>query len=91
MGNWNRDLANTDESTTKKQKVTFKSSLSEIIEEIANCGNIDTVVYVESSCDVPEMKMTSRSFPELWKRNKLSELFMTLKAQGIKYWKPIET
>ena len=44
-------MANKDESTTKKQKVimlkvTPKSSLSEIIKEIAHCGNVDIELYV---------------------------------------------
>lgn len=44
VDNWNRELANKDESATKKQKVTSKSSLSDIVEEIAHPRNVDTAV-----------------------------------------------
>lgn len=44
-------MADKDESTAKKQKVimlkvTSKSSLSEIVEEVAHCGNVDIELYV---------------------------------------------
>lgn len=45
VDNWNRELADRDESITEKQKGTSKSSLGKII-EAANHGNADTAVYM---------------------------------------------
>lgn len=92
MDNWNRDLANKDESATKKLKVTFKSSLSEIMEEIANCGNVDTVVYVNflwrKKWRCPRSEDDIKKFPRIVKKKqKLSELFHDIKSSKDKILK----
>ena len=53
MSKWKRELANKDEKVLKKQttaslEVKFESNINEIIEEIADCGNVDTATIGET-------------------------------------------
>lgn len=47
MNNWKRKLANEDESAAKKQKmitleVEFEWSINGVLEEMMDCGKVDT-------------------------------------------------
>lgn len=58
----NRDLANNSEGVTKKQKVitlkvTSTLNLSELVEEIAHCGNADFALSVHFLTSVRKVVM----------------------------------
>lgn len=53
MGKWKRELAHKDEHVSKKWKlsmleVKFKSNVNGIIEEMADCGNVDIFAIWET-------------------------------------------
>ena len=61
-GNSGRELANRNDSVTKKQKVmmrkvTCRFNLSEIIEEITHCGNADIELSVNFLTSVRKVVM----------------------------------
>lgn len=79
--------------------MTSKSCLSEIREEIANQGNVDTQftellgINAERGCkerdeDVTEVT-SAKNFTKLWNETNSQNYFMTLKAQRIKILKAV--